>query len=425
MIKEISGLNEFIIKCKNKPVYLYGAGRRAQKWRKILEFNKLEISGYLVDTLSGNASTIEDKNIYESAEYETKHIAVLFSIKMKYEDALRTACNRLSDAYYIDEQQFKNEIEDYYRALSEKLFSEYGFRLSEGYFLPGYVRTTCNDIVMGLPVRIVDNECLNILLDDLNKYNTVMMFETLFGKYSFFDAHLSYDTHVDEGTSYSVYMVCCHKDHLSISDNPDWVIPIQAGATVADKRVCELGDDTGDNISDRNADYSECTALYWIWKNAPRTDYIGLCHYRRHFDISTDEIGHIGAQGYDIIATIPTLWVQTRKLFTIFVSDEDIDLVLEAIRALKPEYIEVAEKYYLGHFTPPCNMTIMKYEIFIEYAEFVFAISEYIYQYYKDKHVIRNDRYMGYLIESMTGIFIAYKSNSCKIGYTDMIFYDS
>ncbi len=37
-----------------------------------------------------------------------------------------------------------------------------------------------------------------------------------------------------------------------------------------------------DNISAKNATYSELTGLYWLWKNVD-VRYKGLTHYRRLF----------------------------------------------------------------------------------------------------------------------------------------------
>lgn len=58
-------------------------------------------------------------------------------------------------------------------------------------------------------------------------------------------------------------------------DNPLYV-NVRCGA-VFDKRenVDMLGDDTGDNISEKRDMYNELTVQYWAWKNV-EADYYGL-----------------------------------------------------------------------------------------------------------------------------------------------------
>jgi hypothetical protein len=62
--------------------------------------------------------------------------------------------------------------------------------------------------------------------------------------------------------------------------------PIHAGRAVSKHALGMIGDDTGDNISDRNPRYSEASVYYWVWKHLDEigADYIGLCHYRRYFN---------------------------------------------------------------------------------------------------------------------------------------------
>ena len=49
-----------------------------------------------------------------------------------------------------------------------------------------------------------------------------------------------------------------------------------------------LCDDGGDSIAHRNADFSEMTAIYWVWRNVTGLDGVGFCHYRRYFDFRAD-----------------------------------------------------------------------------------------------------------------------------------------
>lgn len=66
-----------------------------------------------------------------------------------------------------------------------------------------------------------------------------------------------------------------------------FIEPIQVNKQNTGLELGFINDNTGDNISTKNENYCELTALYWIWKNLPNIDanYIGLCHYRRYFTL--------------------------------------------------------------------------------------------------------------------------------------------
>jgi hypothetical protein len=61
-----------------------------------------------------------------------------------------------------------------------------------------------------------------------------------------------------------------------------YVMPIQVEKALKDfsLKYC-IADDTGDNISAKNRNWCELTAIYWAWKNL-KAYYYGLCHYRRY-----------------------------------------------------------------------------------------------------------------------------------------------
>lgn len=68
-------------------------------------------------------------------------------------------------------------------------------------------------------------------------------------------------------------------------DNPLYV-PVRCGA-VYDKRenVTMLGDDTGDNISEKRNSFCELTVQYWAWKNV-NAEFYGLFDYKRYLSFS-------------------------------------------------------------------------------------------------------------------------------------------
>lgn len=64
---------------------------------------------------------------------------------------------------------------------------------------------------------------------------------------------------------------------------PAWTHPLQVGAALTKMRIAADTDDTGANISAKNVNYCELTALYWMWKNKlgpvqGDAEYYGLYH---------------------------------------------------------------------------------------------------------------------------------------------------
>ncbi len=74
-------------------------------------------------------------------------------------------------------------------------------------------------------------------------------------------------------------IVAAHKPYAMPND--PMYLPLQVGAE-GKEAIGFAADNTGAHISGKNATFCELTGLYWAWKNLD-ADYIGLCHYRRHF----------------------------------------------------------------------------------------------------------------------------------------------
>ncbi len=182
-----------------------------------------------------------------------------------------------------------------------------------------------------------------------------------------------------------------------------------------------IGDDTGDNISDKNRKYCECCALYWAWKNYDKLDnpdYIGFMHYRRHFVFDNnywekskksktekawgflfepcfdenyqkrlnlfDEEIEKACLNYDVITTnfadFTLAWnppLDLREDYLISIPGtklRDIDLMIEILNRKYPQYKEDFKEIYNGSKKLMFQMFIMKKELFFEYCEFLFDI---------------------------------------------------
>ncbi len=204
--------------------------------------------------------------------------------------------------------------------------------------------------------------------------------------------------------------VCTHKPFDPPRD-PIYV-PIQVGRK-GKKDLGYLGDDTGDEISEKNCYYSELTGLYWAAKNCPDADIKGSCHYRRYLIneqgkvYSAKEIEDI-LNEYDIMTT-KTLSLRS-AYFDGFKENHNIeDLILTGniLQQDFPEYYPVFEQLVHKNQTYFGNMIICKKEIFDSYVNWLFDVffrmePKMDFTGYDDYH----KRVFGFISEFLLKVYI-------------------
>lgn len=212
-------------------------------------------------------------------------------------------------------------------------------------------------------------------------------------------------------------LVACHKPDTVYQD--DVYTPIHVGRAISQYKSemsNMIGDDTGDNISEKNKSYCELTAQYWAWKNL-HCEYIGLCHYRRYFEekINYDNINK-ELKGFDII--VAKRVYMAHNLITWLKRDtmaEDAYILYTILVKLHPEYKSLIDECLtLTNFTYPCNMFICKKQLFDEYAEWQFRILSEVERFVKPSGYTRLKRNMGYFGEALLNIYLYIKKLKIK-----------
>ena len=209
-------------------------------------------------------------------------------------------------------------------------------------------------------------------------------------------------------------LVCCHKPDPAIRTEEPY-LPLQVGK--ANHPELDLGfatDDTGDNISERNEGWSELTGMYWGWKNVRDVDYLGVCHYRRYFNIdfsrhSVEEL----LQGKDIIAAKRKRQLsKNERLRNLawYTSLEDTYLFIDTILSLYPDIEPALIRYFCNsRDSYSYNMFIARKETYDAYCAFMFPILFELEKRLKDRGYWRARRGMAYFGEWCLGLFIFYK----------------
>lgn len=214
-----------------------------------------------------------------------------------------------------------------------------------------------------------------------------------------------------------VYRAVCHVDRPLQEDlsRYRWEIPIQVGAALTKERICELRDNQGDNISHKNRQYCELTALYWIWKH-DTSAYAGFCHYRRHFELNEKMLRQLAYSDIDVVLTIPVLNVPSVE--AVYRHDHvgrDWEVMMEAVRILAPDYMASAQELQNGNFYYAYNMVIARKKILDDYCAWLFPILQYCEERCGEREGIYQERYLGFLAERLMGIYFLKHEDTYKI----------
>jgi len=206
--------------------------------------------------------------------------------------------------------------------------------------------------------------------------------------------------------------------------NPDYEKAIQVGAGLTEQRLkdCSYTDNVGENISNKNRQYCELTAMYWIWKNSSE-EIVGLSHYRRHFVLPQDWQVRMEQNDIDVILPVPTYVQPSISANYCERHDaEDLESVFSFLEKRDVEDYRIAKEVCDGNLYYPCNMFIMKKEILDELCEWLFPVLDYVVANVGSKEDVYLNRYPGFLSERLLTVFFTKYSKKYKIVFADKTF---
>lgn len=163
-------------------------------------------------------------------------------------------------------------------------------------------------------------------------------------------------------------------------------LPLWVGAEGKEPESGYARDNTGQNISSKNAGFCELTGLYWAWKNLD-AEYIGLVHYRRHFgekSAGSDPLAGVLTYGQlEPLLGRYTVFVPKKRRYYIetlyshyahtFYA-EHLDLVRSMIEEGKPEYLAAYDKAVRQTSGYMFNMLIIRRDHLDRYCEWLFDL---------------------------------------------------
>lgn len=206
-------------------------------------------------------------------------------------------------------------------------------------------------------------------------------------------------------------------------------------------------DYTGDNISDENLMYNEYSGLYWIWKNYPVKEFVGLNHYRRYYSWldNLPDISKIMEKNR-IILNSPVKFIegglhQKHNNYTwygFWHNHEDFELLEKVFKEHFKDYMNGFEKMKKAEYLYNSSMFIMRHDDFYKFMDFIFDVlheymkahnfrnhqdcidwvnankDKYLKRYLQYYDVTMQSRIVGYIAERAMNAYIMNGDNSIE-----------
>ena len=221
-------------------------------------------------------------------------------------------------------------------------------------------------------------------------------------------------------------LVATHKKYWMPND--EIYLPIHVGKENK-QDLGYIGDNTGDNISLKNPNYCELTAVYWAWKNL-KADYIGLVHYRRYFtkhnfrncekkkqDILTKtDFAAILKDADIIVPDKRKYYIETiRSHYNHSHYEKDLNETEQIIKELFPEYHSSFEKVMERTWAHMFNMFVMRKDYFDEYCKWLFTV---LFELEKridiSTYTVMEARVFGFISELLLDVWLEAKQLNYK-----------
>lgn len=214
-------------------------------------------------------------------------------------------------------------------------------------------------------------------------------------------------------------LIAAHKKYWMPDD--DVYLPVHVGAA----GKADLGytrDDTGDNISEKNPNFCELTALYWAWKNLD-ADYVGLVHYRRYFShtqwamtTETKRRNILHSDDFQRLLQAAPVIVPGKRNYVIETTQSqyehahysgDLKAVKELLHQQCPQYDPAFELVMQRTWGHRFNMFVMRRDYYDAYCSWLFSL---LFELEKRLDISQYDAYQarvyGFLAERLLDVWL-------------------